>query len=269
MTDTRFTVATDTLRAIAPAPDRIALARGERRLREAIVAQRTRRRFWQLGFTGVGSALLAAALVLVIVRPKLPFGDLTAMVPRPAAPAPGAGPGATIGAPIVDDAPPTGPQVAELPLLAIEIPEGDPTLLVVDPTPPSPAPRRGQVVGKRVTQVAPGEGTSGAVPLGGSEHTLAGRDAALQLYQSAHDAHFGKRNYASALRGWDAYLAAAPSGALAPEARYNRAICLVKLGRLAEAERALARFADGRESGYKQAEAARLLERIAATRGGR
>jgi len=65
-----------------------------------------------------------------------------------------------------------------------------------------------------------------------------------------------------ALTAWDAYLAAAPRGQLAPEARYNRALSLVRLGRIAEARAALAPFANGPAGGYRRAEAAALLERL-------
>jgi hypothetical protein len=55
-------------------------------------------------------------------------------------------------------------------------------------------------------------------------------------------------------------LSAAPNGALSPEARYNRAITLARLGRKAEAASALAPFARGDYGGYRQTEAQSLLE---------
>lgn len=83
-----------------------------------------------------------------------------------------------------------------------------------------------------------------------------------QAYAAAHQAHFTARDYGVALASWDRYLAAFPSGRLAPEARYNRAICLVRLGRKAEARAALEPFADGTMGGYRRAEAARLLDAL-------
>ncbi|HEY6080758.1 MAG TPA: hypothetical protein VIW29_18210, partial [Polyangiaceae bacterium] len=82
------------------------------------------------------------------------------------------------------------------------------------------------------------------------------------LYRLAHEAHFGSHDYARALVGWDAYLRAAPRGRLAVEARYNRALCLLRLGRDEEAKRALQPFASG-VFGYRQSEARQLLDELA------
>jgi hypothetical protein len=81
------------------------------------------------------------------------------------------------------------------------------------------------------------------------------------LYRLAHEAHFARQDYTAALAGWDAYLRAAPGGRLATEARYNRAICLLRLGRDAEARRALEPFASG-FMGYRQNEARELLNEL-------
>lgn len=82
----------------------------------------------------------------------------------------------------------------------------------------------------------------------------------LQLYRAAHEAHFRDRDFATALAGWDSYLLRAPSGSFAMEARYNRAIALVRLGRSAAARAALEPFAEGRHGGYRQADARKLLD---------
>jgi len=87
-------------------------------------------------------------------------------------------------------------------------------------------------------------------------------DPSLALYRTAHTAHFVDRDPARALMAWDAYLSAAPNGAFAPEARYNRALSLVRLGRRSDARSALAPFANGVYGGYRKAEARALLERI-------
>jgi hypothetical protein len=55
-------------------------------------------------------------------------------------------------------------------------------------------------------------------------------------------------------------LAAYPSGCFAPEARYNRALVLVRLGRRAEAREALRPFAAGELGGYRQREAKELID---------
>ena len=85
-------------------------------------------------------------------------------------------------------------------------------------------------------------------------------DDQARLYAEAHRAHFVDGDPSSALRAWDAYLAAAPEGLFAPEARYNRALTLVRLGRLDEARRALEPFARGVYGGYRTREATALLD---------
>jgi TolA-binding protein len=89
-------------------------------------------------------------------------------------------------------------------------------------------------------------------------------DPAEALYERAHELHFRGDAPAAALVAWNAYLAAAPDGTFAIEARYNRALCLVKLGRLAEARTALEPYARGDvvPAGYRQSDAAHLIERI-------
>jgi hypothetical protein len=89
------------------------------------------------------------------------------------------------------------------------------------------------------------------------------QDDQARLYAEAHRAHFVDGDPSSALRAWNAYLAAAPEGTFAPEAHYNRALTLVRLGRLAEARRELEPFARGAYGGYRTREAAALLDAIA------
>lgn len=85
----------------------------------------------------------------------------------------------------------------------------------------------------------------------------------LALYRNAHRLHFVDHDYAASLPAWDAYLRAVPGGPLVVEARYNRALALVHLGRDAEARIALQPFALGRvEGGYRQAEARALLDAL-------
>jgi TolA-binding protein len=89
-------------------------------------------------------------------------------------------------------------------------------------------------------------------------------DAETRAYARAHEAHFADDAPARALDAWDAYLAAFPHGTFAPEATYNRAICLVRLERRAEAARALRRLAAAPPDGYRREEARRLLDWLAA-----
>ncbi len=85
----------------------------------------------------------------------------------------------------------------------------------------------------------------------------------LAKYKAAHKAHFQDRDFALALRNWEAYLRQFPSGTFAVEARYNRAICLLRLARNDEARRALTPFSRGEiGAGYRQAEATKLLEAL-------
>ena len=84
-------------------------------------------------------------------------------------------------------------------------------------------------------------------------------DAEADAYGRAHRAHFDESAPERALAAWDDYLRLYPRGAFEPEARFNRAICLVRLRRFAQAERALRSFADGRFANYRRAEAEQLL----------
>ena len=86
-----------------------------------------------------------------------------------------------------------------------------------------------------------------------------GEEPGMELYRAAHRAHFVDRDPARALAAWDAYLREAPGGRFAAEARYNRALSLVRLGHHTAAARALQPFADGRYGGYRQPEARALL----------
>jgi hypothetical protein len=88
-------------------------------------------------------------------------------------------------------------------------------------------------------------------------------DRESAAYARAHRAHFVDDAPARALAAWDAYLAAYPAGAFAPEAAYNRAVCLARLGRFAEASAALRPFARGRFGAYRREEARLLLDWLA------
>jgi tetratricopeptide (TPR) repeat protein len=84
----------------------------------------------------------------------------------------------------------------------------------------------------------------------------------LALYKTAHELHFGAKRYDEALTAWENYLAL-PSPTFALEARYNRALCLFRLGHFEEARAALRPFAEGRVLGsYRRAEAQRLIEAL-------
>jgi len=85
-------------------------------------------------------------------------------------------------------------------------------------------------------------------------------DAEAQLYARAHRAHFVEQSAVRALAAWTEYLRRFPRGALAPEAAFNRALCLIHLGRFEDATRALQRFAAAGPDGYRKADVERLLD---------
>ncbi|MGE3547948.1 MAG: hypothetical protein AB7L28_28750, partial [Kofleriaceae bacterium] len=87
-------------------------------------------------------------------------------------------------------------------------------------------------------------------------------DPELASYRRAHQLHFRGGDPAQALAAWDDYLKAFPDGKLAPEARYDRALALVKLERWADARAALAPFASAPAGSYRQREAAQVLAAI-------
>ena len=84
----------------------------------------------------------------------------------------------------------------------------------------------------------------------------------LRLYATAHAAHFTAHDDARALDAWTAYLAAYPHGRFEPDARYNRAMNLVRLGRVGEARDVLQAFAGGAYGGYRQREAKELVANL-------
>ena len=143
------------------------------------------------------------------------------------------------------------PAPAVLDPAEVEAPESEadpetPPVEVPDPAPASPA---------RPAHTAP------RTPAAPSATTSADARADA-LYAAAHHAHFERHDPAAALASWNEYLRVAPRGRFALEATYNRAICLVRLGRTDAALQALTPFAEGRYGGYRQQEATRLVRAL-------
>lgn len=88
----------------------------------------------------------------------------------------------------------------------------------------------------------------------------ASEDPALEGYRAAHRAHFDGGDPAAALLAWDRYLAEFPASSFATDARFNRAVCLIRLGQNVAAKSALTPFASAPPGSYRQSEAASLLE---------
>ena len=83
--------------------------------------------------------------------------------------------------------------------------------------------------------------------------------AESRAYARAHQAHFVDDDPARALAGWDAYLRRYPRGTFAPEARFNRALSLIRVGRHDEAATTLGAIARDRASDYHHPDACALL----------
>jgi tetratricopeptide (TPR) repeat protein len=152
--------------------------------------------------------------------------------------------------------PPLSPKAAEPPLSAAGVaPPAIPALL------PAAADARRPPVAVRMDPAASRPAFSAQAAPSVAEPVPSEADI-MALYRAAHRAQFAGSDPAHALELWDRYLSAAPNGSLSPEARYNRAITLIHLGRKAEAAQALEPFARGDYGTYRQAEAHALLNTL-------
>jgi TolA-binding protein len=139
---------------------------------------------------------------------------------------------------------------------------------VVVPTAPRPPASTSAPVAVAVDEVAPPVAPPEQRAVAPSARALAPApaqpivDPADDLYRAAHAAHFAQNDPALALQRWNAYLAQAPKGRFVPEALYNRALCLVRLGQHQAAVAALTPFAAGSHGAYRQREAQQLIEAL-------
>jgi len=159
---------------------------------------------------------------------------------------------AKIAAPVAEETPAlTPPPAPELPEAPPAVVRSVPGVRKKAPSAAAPAPA------VLAPEVAPPAPTPAPLP---PESAIEKVDAA---YRDAHRAHFTERDYVRALAGWDRYLQLARADhSLLPEARFNRAIALYRLGRLAAARSALEPFALGEYGGYRRDEARRLIDAI-------
>jgi hypothetical protein len=142
------------------------------------------------------------------------------------------------------------------------LPDAGPPSAVLPPLPSADLPPLPAAAASTAPEAVPSLHPAAAARPVAARSDRPDRDA---LYAEAHHLHFVAHDPARALEAWDRYLAVAPSdvrAGLVLEARYNRAICLVRLGRRAEAAAALRPFADGEWDGYRQDDARALLRDI-------
>jgi hypothetical protein len=143
--------------------------------------------------------------------------------------------------------------------------------VVADPSPPRPPPAALPVPSARPhaqatptgSAAAPGSAAT-AASASSEEPARPGRAPSRdeEMYVHAHRLHFDGANPAAALSAWDDYLRSLPDGRFVPEARFNRAIDLVKLQRYPEARQSLVPFANGAYGAYHRDEAVALLRSI-------
>lgn len=149
----------------------------------------------------------------------------------------------------------------------VEEPAPAPSVAVVTPPPPPPPvvarePKPAPLPVASEPAPTPDVRDPAPAPSAAAAPAPSASDPHAALFAEAHRIHFNDKDPARALAAWDRYLAAAPSGRFAPEARYNRAIALVRLGRRVEAQQELAVFANGMYGDYRRAEAKALLDAL-------
>jgi TolA-binding protein len=250
MNDDLLQAATRALReetAAAASDDRLARARLMASLHQGRVKRRTR-----LAFVLPLAACLAGGTAFAAATGRLPaalraIGQVVGYTAR--APAT-ASDGLATGARSPHAAAPTLPSASASALASPA------TVPLPASAGKAPAPSRGSA--RPSSPVPASSGPSTAVPPTGAEL----RDADGDLYRLAHEAHFVDHDYARALAAWEAYLRATPGGRLTTEAAYNRALCLLRLGRESEARTALEPFATGKLNAYRRREAQQLLDEL-------
>lgn len=133
-------------------------------------------------------------------------------------------------------------------------PREEPVIVAPEPEPPEHSQREHAVVPEVEPAPPAPEGRTAERPIDPAER---------RAYDAAHALHFDSGDWPAAIDAWSSYLASFPRGHFVLEARYNRALALVRAGREEEARAALAPFAEGRYGAYRRSEARSLLEALA------
>ena len=211
------------------------------RIRESLAARgASRKKLWTLLAATIGTMFASTAFALQAGWEPPWSSRAAAVVPSPPEPA--------ITSPVVATMPRTSVMREEAPAMPVV------TVRIEQPEPSRP---RTIAIPQHAEEAPPP-----AVPAAPEPPPAPAPDAELAAYRTAHTAHFKGNDPTAALSAWDAYLAQFPTGRLAPEARYDRALVLVKLKRYAEARTALAPFAAAATGSYRQGDAARILDAI-------
>ena len=215
---------------------------------------------WALAAAGLlvaGTALARVADQLpALIQAIVPSAAPQQLEPKPKKRAP-----RRTNGPEAAPQPPVPPpaQHAPAPVLA---PAVDP---VAEPAAPpvraAPAPRKPRRPPRNAVVAEPAQPVPVPAPAPAATPAPQPESAELALFRRAQRLHLA--HDPQALAAWDAYLRVAALGALVPEARYNRALCLLRMGRSDDARAALAPFARGVYGAYRQAEAQRLLDALA------
>ncbi len=217
-------------------------------------------------FTGVLPAIAEGLGLIAPVQPPAPPSDTpqsrTRRTPRRQA-TPSVAPSPLEGevAPATEESPLIEPSEPA----PVATAETNPTEPMVAPSAPTRRPRNGRRNGRPTREPAEPTDTTAEPP--GNGEDAAGNANPVDhgertAFADAHAVHFEQHRPQAALRAWNAYLDAYPHGIYEPEARYNRALTLVRLGRHQAAMDALQPFAAGRFGSTRRTSANALLEAL-------
>ena len=161
---------------------------------------------------------------------------------------------------------PRAPVSARRQVRAVEPRHEAPAVVAIEAAPSAAAPADAGLVPQPMAAAPAAEVSTAPVIARKARATTqqpsAAAQAAAALYDAAHRWHFTEHDYSAALAAWDRYLSQAPAPVLHVEAHYNRAMCLLRLGRYEDAVQALNPFAAGIYGSYRQREARALIRGI-------